>query len=294
MLPRWAAKAPYLLGLWVIRLFLSLGLGLKVWNRNSTKTNSFVFGVSDLDLTVLGRGRESPSFLAYALSRLKLVFLFLGEVNYYDEEDLSFVLNRINPYELQRDPELRYYILENKTPSKAQEFVFLARMLFSDVYSLRKNPELRQAKWQQHFRETGHLKEGDFITLEIVVEVLKKVSKESPRISQALDLWVGEVFKQDFNPYRASMGEGYWILAPHLHIWFEEDERSFFQNLNAFEKEVMKAQVEWEFWGLYTQRLYQKNNVLPHLERLLNVLSLISPNEASSLEREISLVFKHR
>lgn len=295
LLPRWLAKAPYLFALLLIRLLLSRPLGLKVWNRNSTKTNSFVFGVSDLDLTVLGSSLASAGFLTKAFLSLKRVFPFLGEVNYYVEEELSFVLKRMNPFELRRDPLLGSCISESKTPSKAQKFVFLVRMLFSDVHSLGKTPVIRQAKWRHHLRETGNFREGEFITVEVVVRVLKEIASETPRICRSLDLWANQVFTKDFNPYRAPLGEGFWILAPHLHLWFEEgDEKTFLRTLSEFEKEVLRSQIDWEFWGLYTQRLYSEQNVLPHLERLLEVLHLIAPDEVQSLEREISLVFKHR
>jgi hypothetical protein len=295
LLPRWLAKTPYLLALWIIRGVLALGLGLKVWNRNSTKTNSLVFGVSDLDLTILGNAGTSLRFLRDILTAFKKCFIFLGETNYYDQNDLFFILRRMNFYELRRDPCLEAYSRQEKKPSVAEKFVFIQRMLFSDANSLRLTPELRQAKWRQHLREVGFLTEGQFITVKIVVDILKDLAGNDSRINLSLDLWTTQFFKKDFDFYRAPLGEGYWILAPHLHLWFEDgDERELILNLTAFEKEIIKLQINWEFWGLYTQRLHSQKNVHFHLERLLKLLSLISSDEADLLRREVSSVFQHR
>jgi hypothetical protein len=219
----------------------------------------------------------------------------LGETNFYDRKDLPFILKRINPYELKRDPCLKEFSIEGKFETAADQFIFLQRMLFSDILSLSHFPELRQAKWRHHFELIGLTKRENLITTSTVINILKELSDFNPRICHSLDVWINQVFKKDFNPYRSLLGEGFRILAPHLHLWFEEgDEKEFLQSLNEFEREVIKGQIDWEFWGLYTQRYYLSTpEVRTHLFRLLKPLSFLSSAEAEILQREINLVFEH-
>jgi hypothetical protein len=278
-----------------MRAIFGLGLGLKVWNRNSTKTHTFVFGISDLDLTIMGKGDTSFSFLRSSLCLFKRLFIFLGETNYYDRKDLPFIIRRINPYELKRDPSLKEQGHDGKIETAAEKFIFIQRMLFSDIFSLTDFPELRQSKWRHHFDLVGLPQVDKVINSTTVTNALNELAGFNPRIRLSIDMWINQVFKKDFNPYRSSLGEGFRILAPHLHLWYEEgDEREFLQSLNAFERDVIKGQIDWEFWGLYTQRYYSAGpKVRTHLLRLLKPLYQLSSIEADALRSEIDLVFEH-
>ncbi len=156
MLPRAVALIPYQCALVVLRLFIGLGMKASVWNRNSTRSGSFLFGVSDLDLTVVGKSSINFEFLKSSLIVLKRVFIFLGETNLYHYSQLELVLPRMNVYELKRDPELEKLNRYPKQETKVEKFVFTQRMLFADVLTLGTDPGLRQLKWKHLFDLFGY------------------------------------------------------------------------------------------------------------------------------------------
>lgn len=295
VLPRPVALIPYLGALWVLRLFIGLGIKASVWNRNSTRSGSFIFGVSDLDLTVVAKSSVSYEFLKYILMSLKRFFIFLGETNLYHYSHLSLVLPRMNVFELKRDPELLVLNQHPKAETTIDKFIFTQRMLFADVFTLAQDASLRQLKWKNHFDLIGYDHQGKNIDLVFVTNALKKLCDHNQRISEALDLWVVKVFSPDFDPYHAKLGEGFKILAPHCYLWFHFDnqDKAFLESLNEMERAIIKSQVDWEFWGLYCQRYnLNREQILAHLKRLTTAYACLSSDaELKKLEQDIALAF---
>ena len=281
MLPRWVAKLPYTFAILALKL-IGFGLDCVVWSRNSVRSKTFIFGVSDLDITVISRRNLNVSFFNDCLLTLKKLFIFLGEINLYDEKDLELVLNHMNPYELGRDPELESFVkLKNKEIRNVDKFVYIQRMLFSDIHSLHEAPNLRQAKWRLILNAIGHNHNQKFIDLNYVIKVLKDLSCSSERISQSIDNWKTKILKKKIDIFHEDFGEGFRILAPHCYLWFHSMDESFFlKGLNEFEKNVVKAQIDWEISGIYSQKYHlERESISLHISRLKMVYSFISNNE---------------
>lgn len=273
-------------------MVLGSRLGLQSWNRNSTKTGSFVLGVSDLDITVLyNEDLWMPGLFSH-LRKLKKLIIFLGEANLYKIDHLPVILPRMNHFELKRDPELEALANHARTFDGIEKFVFTQRMLFSDAYSLHENPDFRQAKWKFHFKMIGE-EVPEKIEVKTVIDVLKKLSK-SERISIALDEWASRFHVENFDVYREKFNDGFKIMAPHCYVWFHKHEdRPFLQSITDWEKQLLKRQIDWEVWGLYTQKyLPEQTTVKEHLKRLAFVYRYsCGIPEAIQLEKEINLVF---
>lgn len=283
LMPRWLAIAPYALALIVVRLLFkaSFGLETKVWGRNSTRSKTFIFGVSDLDLTAVVKPDANREIFLLALSLGKSLFKFLGECHFYSKQHFSWLLKHANRFELLRDPSL----MENtKFPlpedDSIEKFVFLQRMLFSDVLTLRDNPIYRQPKWKHHFALVGIELEDEIITTEVVRQKLLELVGHDPLISLGLDSWFHHIGKKDFDVYHEKLGEGFRVLAPHLHLWYFNDnsDDDFLDRLSPLHKKIIKRQIDWEIWGLYTQRhCMSPDQSLEHLSRLLKVYGYIAP-----------------
>jgi len=277
VLPRWVAFLPYQVALLFLKFIFQVGLGIGVWNRNSTRCGSFIFGVSDLDLTLLHDGTSSPDFIRHILSVFKKIFPFLGETNILEKQHLKFILSKMNSFELMRDPELFEQFLGGKKFSSAEKFVFVARMLFSDADSLRNDPKVRQRKWLAHFKLIGIEVQNQLIDFEFVLKTLKELSNQSPRIGESLEKWSRVRLEKDFDIYRAHLGEGFGILAPHCRLWFHtQEDTSYLKKLTQLEKEILLAQIDWEICGIYSQKMYlpQRQNK-EHLGRLLKVRNIV-------------------
>lgn len=293
VLPLWVSKLPYLLALWGLKGILFFIPGVMIWNRNSTRLGSFVFGISDLDLTVILVQDVDRSLVENILKQFKKIFIFIGETNYYERDELPVILKRMNCFELQRDPELNKFLKEIKISTREQKFVFIQRMLFSDVFSLKSYPELRQKKWKSHFQLIDEKVCTEKIELVDVINLLKRLCDNNLRICDSLDQWVNQVFNPTFDIYHAHLGEGIGILAPQCRLWFEgRNETQFLLNLSQSEKLIFQAQINWEFCGLYSQKdNLQPDSLKVHLTRLIRAYDLIDKQDAFQLRKDISETF---
>lgn len=294
LLPRWVARLPYDFALWTMKAVLGMGLKTKVWNRNSTRSGSFIMGVSDLDITILSRSSVPFEFLNYSLAVFKKIFIFLGETNLYHEKQLEMVLPRMNAFEMKRDPVLKGMAAHPVEESAVEKFVFTQRMLFADIFTLKEDPTMRQSKWRNHFELIGYPHQGKLIDLTFVVNSLKELSSYDPLISQGLESWLKEIGKPGFNIYETDLTSGFKIMAPHCYLWFHhQDESSFLEGLNDFQKAIIKRQIDWEFWGLYAQRFHlNRNSIVEHMGRLKQAYKFVSSaEEYERLERDIALAF---
>ena len=282
-MPRWLAIAPYAIALMVVRLLLkaSFGLETKVWARNSTRSKTFIFGVSDLDLTAVVKPHANREIFSLALSIGKSLFKFLGECHFYSKQHFSWLLAHANRFELLRDPSLientKFPLPENDSIEK---FIFLQRMLFSDVLTLKENPIYRQAKWKHHFALLGIQVEEKMITTQVVRQKIIELIGEDPLITSGLDSWLLHIGKKDFDVYHEKLGEGFRVLAPHLHLWYfnENGDDDFLDRLSPIHKKIIKRQIDWEIWGLYTQRhCMSPDQSIKHLSRLILVYGHLAP-----------------
>lgn len=283
-MPRWLAILPYSVALIFIRMLFKVlfGPSTKVWSRNSTRSKTFVFGISDLDLTVLAPNRTSRQMLTEALRISKRIFPFLGEAHFYSTEHLSWILPHINTYELKRDPHLLAWRGLSPQENNVERFVFLQRMFFSDAHTLRSQAKYRQQKWIHHLKLTGLKVPSGLITLETVKEILMSLVEQNQSISESLDLWLKKHESGSFDVYRENLGESFKIIAPHLYLWFHDDvtrDETFLNELKPEFKSIIQRQIDWEIWGLYCQRHWMKEDqVIQHLSRLIRVKKVLDPS----------------
>jgi hypothetical protein len=294
VLPRQVALIPYQTGLLLLKLIFQFGLGIHVWNRNSTRNGSFIFGISDLDITLVYDGRVSVEFIHSALKTLKKIVPFLGEVNLYQANHLSVILSKMNSFELMRDPELISKYKQHKRPSLGERFVFIQRMLFSDAHSLNADPLYRQLKWQNHLKLINFEFKGELIDFYSMITVLKELSQNTPRLCESIQNWSEKVFENNFDVYRTNLGEGFGIFAPHCKLWFQSfEDVSYLKSLTKIELEIFLAQIDWEICGIYSQKYHlPRSQFQYHLEMLLKVQAIASIDEKENqLRSELTLLF---
>lgn len=280
---------PYNFALSSVRFILKVccGKNIRVWNRNSTRNNTFVFGNSDLDITVVAGPGFNRILFPQVLNLLKKFFIFLGETNFYSEDDLHWVIPRMNIYELQRDPDL--YALYKQFVAKDSEtvdkFIFLQRMLFTDFKSLIADPLSRQKKWKGYLDIMG-IKNSGIIDVQLV-DTLMSETLENPRLIHALVKWQRKVVRGEQDFYHVDFGIGFRIIAPHLQLWKEIDPKEI-SELTDTEKKIMERQIDWEIWGVYTQRHWLRKDLsLRHLRNLMNIYACVKQEDQSSLFKMI-------
>ncbi len=291
ILPRGVALFPYIMGLFFVRLLFKLLFGptTKIWDRNSVRARTFVFGVSDLDITVFS-DRELPApFLCKALTLSKRVLPFLGEANVYCAVGLKALVTRMNTFELRRDPVFEALTKAARSEDRIEKLVFLQRMFFSDALTLGDGPLLRQKKWRHHLELTGIKEPGGLLKTETIIQILGSLLPSRPGLSGSLGRWMAESKNPEFDVYHADLGEGFRILAPHLYLWFYHDreaqDRELLKGLLAEERVLVERQIDWEICGLYCQRhLIQTTEVLVHLERLIKVRAVVAPGFDEAVE----------
>lgn len=265
---------------------------LEIWSRNSTKLGSFVFGISDLDLTILDASQTKVS-LKDRLKYFKKCWKFLGEANYYQREHLQDLLPSCNRYELLRDPLLfelskKLMVKEVIDDEGVEKLIFLLRLLQSDL-KLESFPHIRQKKWKQHWKELG-FGEISFFTRQELLKKISELTAADPRLMEGIREWDKLKGVRGFDVFHTKFSPGFKMLFPHQHLWFhtlsESEELSDFSPLA---RKIIKRQIDWEVWGIYTQRYWlAEDNMLAHLNRLMKVYETLASQE--EIERSYRMI----
>src|SRR5690606_7492145 len=113
----------------------------------------------------------------------------------------------------------------------------------------------------------------------------------------SLDRWLEKHEAEKFDVYRANLGDGFKVIAPHLYLWFHEFEKNdeaFLQGLSPELKSILRRQIDWEIWGLYCQRHWMnEEQVIQHLKRMVKVKKVLDPSlNESRLIKEIEEIFR--
>jgi hypothetical protein len=242
-------------------LKLQAGPNLRLWTRNSYHFKCHIPGLSDIDISVLSK--ETPEgFLLYR-NVLKLVFPWIGEVNWYPEMIAQDMCSLANKVEMSRDPVLTgLYLKEGAQASDAEKFVFLLRMIDYDLACLRSNPAARVRKWAYHWsllkpnssaeekRKFCHVLSLDNI-IEFALEFVPAGKKELVH-ARLMDIF--------FDSGRCD-----WLM-PHKYLNLYDFDVSACETIYP---EVTQAQIDWEFWGVCTQAYWlPKSSFQDHLEKL--------------------------
>lgn len=276
-LPRFIAVIPYNIALRSLILKMAVFNNVQVWDRNSIRRGNFIFGVSDLDITILITGKmytDEANEINRILKEHKMFFPFLGETNFYLDDLSGKLAPSLNYYERLRDP-----ILSNKLINidyddlNVEKATFLLRMIYADRVKLGKMTFLRQKKWKGHFSDLG-FNIPDKVSIENVLENLLELLKLNATLEKKLMEVIRFVLTTDLNEqniYHIELPELWKFIFPHKHIWFDYDRVENFDIIKGtLLEKVCLRQLEWEIWGLMSQVPFLpsiEENLVKHLKR---------------------------
>jgi len=274
IVPRWLAAIPYQLALEGLAAAFASDKDVVVWSRNSFKKGNFVFGVSDLDVTIYLTSEftlKKITKIKEVLKSHKQLYPFLGEANIYQQGMAELFASSSNFFEMGRDP-----ILEKElspvpyADMEVEKVVFLLRMIYSDRKKLTNNLSVRQKKWRQHFISI-YAPYPDQINIHVVIELISSFfSGNTPLakdVRDSLQMLVNSDFTEE-NVFSTSFPMSWKYLFPHRHLWIDLDE-SIQVIKGTFLAKICLRQIEWEIWGIMSQLVFLKlPGVQIHLERL--------------------------
>jgi hypothetical protein len=263
----------------------------EVWVRNSVKQGNYVFGLSDLDLSLCSYASSRQDFVPVLrmLRDQKILFPFLGETNFYHPAWMMELKASANYYEIRRDP----ILFEKIRPiqNDIDGIVFLLRMLFADRTNLIGRPQIRSRKWLKHFEDL-QLAPPLKINFDNICVSIAELA-ERPEVFEALQMLRGELKEPEmfFMPKKK-----FWkYLYPHKYLWFETDEVDDpAEILGSKLADICLRQIDWEVWGLMTQLPYIDDLNLGfkiHLERLGKVADSIG--DKNGINQRIHLLLSH-
>jgi hypothetical protein len=298
ILPRPLAVYPYREALGFLHLrFLQTGLPVEVWHRNSIYRGNYVFGLSDLDVTVYFASTNITSKDLQAVKSIlleaKRIYPFLGECNFYVEGLAMEFIASANYFEISRDKLLTKELKISSTANSVDRIVFILRMFYSDRVKLSKYPYLRQRKWSAHLEDVFSYTSGNNnITAQTVIQLLMNemnLTKES-------QLEVEHVFKEllnndfkDEEVYGRKMSEMWKYIFPHRHAWSEDPSPEEIEKIKeTILGPICLRQIDWEVWGLLGQLPFLSNKETwfrIHLTRLQKVVTVL--DESSDINARI-------
>ena len=270
------------------------------WCKNSVALDDFIFGISDLDISILlvdGEDQKKTKNLLSHLVLLKRLFPFMGETSIYFESDFSWLRTLINPAELRRDPELLkrmsfYGSLKELTIN--QKRAFAIHWLMSDYKKMERDFSQRKAKIKRFSGLLGWGKLDQCSNYEdFLGTFLVYLFKEKRDRKVFQDLWQKTSILLERNDHqrllkfyrdykeRAFMMTYFpavWLgLSVELGLISEEllliEEMSQEHRNKKGEKSVLEEMLAWELWGLYTQHLFHADSIaltihLGHLKKV--------------------------
>lgn len=288
-LPREIALWPYTFAYLDFSKKLNLVGNVQSWYRNSCKRKNIVFGISDLDITILINKNSYDNINACRalLSIYKKKYPFWGEVNFYLQDELLFFNSSLNYYEKKRDPELAKFLPSNIFLNlKVEKIVFLLRMLYSDRKKLLTSAYCRQKKWNVHFKDLNLPCSKNISFQTVVLEILKLFEeKDQPFVMDALQFLKSSHFSEE-NIFHQKTPLWWKFLFPHKHLWI--DDFFFPEDENNFLKLICLRQIDWEIWGIMSQLPFipkEDKSIEIHMTRLL----LLAKNfkDSSGIEKRI-------
>lgn len=306
LLPRSLAGMPYEYALESIRESIFHELDADCWCRNSYNSGNFVFGLSDLDITIYFSRtkleRSEVRRLKSLLETKKRIFPFLGEANIYLESIAEEFSSSFNYFERQRDPFLNSILTPaDSTTRHLDKIVFLLRMLHSDRVKLRVAPQLRVKKWNKHFSDIFDIREGERIidfdeVVQKIMSLLPGDGTSFPFVLDALNLLKDPGY-DDVKIYHRHTPEFWKFLFPNRYLWFEREDA--YNGFDAFISSglapITLRQIDWEVWGLMSQYplLPEYHGCFSvHLERLKRLALILEPagNVGARIEKLLNCV----
>ncbi len=292
---------PYQFAEAAARLALTSDLKMTpLWVRHSVMEGNVIMGVSDLDISLWSPEplqRYQLVRVHQRLRQLKWLIPYMGELNYFDEKASAQFARCANPYEVARDPILLDKMGIKPEGSAAQILVYLLRNILADRKNIMAGGELRLRKWKTHFRKVGHEFSFDSITPEHIISSFLELLPDEEKHGSAdwrhlLEFILSKSF-ESADLFRATTPRLWKIAFPHKYFWGEHDFRyeSDF-SWGDFDKEIVLGQIDWEVWGILSQRHHYATATTPyarHLWRLRWLLKAIGEYSRLRVIKELEV-----
>ena len=282
LLPYSIATLPYDYGVEIVKAYFS-HFDLEIWSRNGHALKTLTPGASDLDLTVFSKSIDDKRYQDFIrlYSKLKYFLPFLGEVNWIENDEVESFKIYLNPLEAQRDPILREHLNFNRHATFEEKICFFLRCLASDTYGIRTDFSSRRRKWNRHLLDLGF---SEYCNKFDTPSEIFEFCEERLLVSNLPSYQKGFLGKQIQNHYQdinawnrfysTAPVRDFLMLAPNrwlgatLHHGKMEEDLSLIQNFSLTERNLLKAQIEWEIWGLFTQyhQIKDKQGLIRHME----------------------------
>jgi hypothetical protein len=230
---------------------------IKIWARNSFTSSRLTLGLSDLDLTFYTSRANfiaHKKFIFTTIQSLRKKYPFLGEINFYFEDDLFAYQQSANWWELSRDQTLKD-LLSPLESSHIHKISFLGNMLRSDLHQLKINVGIRKKKWTPYI--------GSFSDTESFIKAFATALSPHPFDSTEYLYFWNQLFAGD-SDLNAKLE---LIHFPNrYHVLTSE----VLYDLDNDEKNLLAAHINWEIWGLMSQRPLDGNprGTVEHLQRV--------------------------
>ena len=220
--------------------------GVPVWPRNSFVLGPMEFGRSDIDVTAWIRDSADKA----RVLRVKTFFPLIQEINWYREADRAVLLRVINPIELKRDPYLaRKTGATLRAPTPAEQITFILRMTEALQEQIQHPSQWQFKKWKAYF-ERADLPHPPANPQELFA-FFEKYLGASRFVREFFEAGArGEALHLTHKRWGGDERAAYAMaLFPHRFCFVPSSPLALTPLLDA----VMRAQIEWEIWGILSQ-----------------------------------------
>lgn len=299
-IPRGCQRAIYKLPIFLLNKKL-VSKKSRAWCKNSVALDDFIFGTSDLDISILmddENAYQSVKGLLSYLEFLKGLFPFVGEISIYLKPDLLWLKPLINPFELRRDPELLKYLSldgSQKELGISEKRVFAIHWLMSDHKKMNQNFSHRKPKVKRFSGLIGWHKLAECSDYQEFIDVfLKYLFKDKEEGQRFIDLWqrlsefLNNKDHQGLLAFYQEYKEREFFMTYFPTIWLGisvelgliSEELLLIEKAAKEDKEVLEGMLSWEAWGLYTQHLFHMESVdltihLGHLKKVAEAIKCV-------------------
>ncbi|MBY0413005.1 MAG: hypothetical protein K2Q18_02515 [Bdellovibrionales bacterium] len=257
---------------------------LDVWYRNSLCENYWVFGKSDIDITILvdTLSYDEGKKIAKYHRRLKFFIPVIGEVCFYDKKLMDLLKKCISPVELRRDKKLMQFLGYEKEITPVDQLIFLNKFFVNNI--LKKNLEKRPEKIKYYMQVAGLKKDFSLLSIKDFIKenaFLRDLSDyENLCRKAALQIGVGT---------NDIMSSHEYALLFNFYSYLELK-----TDFTYLDKEIIKKTLLWELWGIYSYQFFGDENIRNHISNLLGVskkiLNINDQNAVEDIAKKLNLI----
>jgi hypothetical protein len=282
--PRTVGDATYSTAIKAFQLAVEVGLHdahVQIWTRNGYRGTGWVPFHTPVDLSIWFAREPSARDLNTVRSnyrRVRKIFPVLGEMNLYVATEIELFSVLMNPFELERDPQLKKKIeLRTDIHPRARAATFLLRLLDEEIKEVLVATERTERRWSEYFLAVGSVFGDDleFKTwldtpgetylrkiLKMVLElIIDPAQKESDAILDCLDLYFQSLGRdvpvETLRPLVQSQPY-LWAIFPH-RFCFESVKPSLDGMFEGLWAELAWSEISWELSRMLGQsRLFPR------------------------------------